>query len=61
MANLTTKELSALEDQLEFEHTCAMKFQAAAQETTERSLKQQYDHCARQHQQNFNMLLDFLK
>lgn len=61
MANLTTKELSALEDQLEFEHACAVKYQDAAQQTNENSLKQHYDHCARQHQQNFNTLLDFLK
>ena len=35
MANLTSKELDALEDQLNFEHTCVCKYQAAAQETTE--------------------------
>ena len=33
MANLTSKELTALEDQLGFEHTCVCKYQAAAQET----------------------------
>ena len=39
MANLTSKELDALEDQLNFEHTCVCKYQAAAQETTETALR----------------------
>ena len=61
MANLTTKELSALEDQLGFEHTCVTKYQAASQETTETALQNCYNRFASQHQQNFNTLLGFLK
>jgi hypothetical protein len=38
MANLSTKELTALQDQLGFEHTCVTKYQAASQETTEAAL-----------------------
>ncbi|MCC8076703.1 MAG: hypothetical protein LIO95_12350 [Clostridiales bacterium] len=61
MANLTSKELSALKDQLDFEHTCIVKYQCASQETNENSLKQCFDQYAGQHQQNFNTLLTFLK
>ena len=35
MANLTTKELTALSDQLNFEKTLYCKYQEAAQECTE--------------------------
>lgn len=61
MANLTSKELCALKDQLDFEHTCMVKYQAASQETTEAALKKCFDQFAGQHQQNFNTLLTFLK
>ncbi len=61
MANLSTKELSALEDQLDFEHTCITKYQAASQETTEVALQTCFNRLAGQHQQNFNTLLSFLK
>ena len=43
MANLTSKELDALEDQLNFEHTCVCKYQAAAQETTETALRNSFN------------------
>ena len=45
MANLTSKELDALEDQLNFEHTCVCKYQAAAQETTETALRNSFHKC----------------
>jgi hypothetical protein len=61
MANLSTKELTALEDQLGFEHTCMTKYQAASQETTEAALQNCFNRFAMQHQQNFNSLLTFLK
>ena len=61
MANLTSKELTALEDQLGFEHTCICKYQAAAQETGETALRDCFHQYAAQHQQNFRLLLSFLK
>ncbi|MEE3395703.1 MAG: spore coat protein [Candidatus Onthomonas sp.] len=61
MANLTTKELSALEDQLSFEHVCVCKYQAAAAETQENTLRDCFNKHAGQHQQSFNTLLTFLK
>lgn len=61
MANLTAKELSALEDQLSFEQMCVCKYQAASQETCETALKTCFDKFAGQHQQNFNTLMTYLK
>ena len=61
MANLTTKELSALEDQLGFEQMCVCKYQAAARETNETELSNRFEQCAAQHRQNFSTLLLYLK
>lgn len=61
MANLTCKELDALEDQLDFEHVCVAKYKAAAAETNEKALQNSFNQYANQHQQNFNTLLTFLK
>lgn len=61
MANLTTKELSALEDQLGFEKMLYCKYREAAQSTSETELKNSYDKYAEQHRQNYETLLGFLK
>lgn len=61
MANLTTKELAALEDQLGFEKMLCCKYQEAAQATTETELKTSYTQYANQHKQNYDTLLGFLK
>lgn len=61
MANLTTKELAALEDQLGFEKMLCCKYQEAAQATTETELKNSYTQYANQHKQNYDTLLGFLK
>lgn len=61
MANLTTKELSALEDQLGFEGMLCCKYQSAAQTSKEAELKTMYEGCAAQHKQNYEVLLGFLK
>lgn len=61
MANLTTKELSALEDQLGFEGMLCCKYQDAAQNAKEVELKTIYEGYAAQHKQNYDTLLNFLK
>ena len=61
MANLTTKELSALEDQLGFEKMLCCKYQDAANSTNETELKNCYTQYAAQHKQNYDTLLNFLK
>lgn len=61
MANLTTKELSALEDQLGFEGMLCCKYQDAAKSAAEPELKSLYEGYAVQHKQNYDTLLNFLK
>lgn len=61
MANLTSKELSALEDQLGFEKLMTCKYQAAAQTAADTGLKQKYQDYAGRHQRNYTNLLNFLK
>lgn len=61
MANLTTKELAGLEDQLGFEKMLCCKYQDAAQTTTETELKNCFTQYAKQHKRNYETLLGFLK
>lgn len=61
MANLTSKELTALSDQLDFEKVLCCKYQAAAQDCTDATLKAPYEQFANQHKQNYDCLLNFLK
>ena len=61
MANLTTKELSALEDQLGFEGMLCCKYQDAAKNAQEVEFKTVYEGYAAQHKQNYDTLLNFLK
>lgn len=61
MPNLSTKELSALEDQLGFERMLCCKYQDAAQATGETELKRTYSQYAAQHKQNYDTLLGFLR
>lgn len=61
MPNLSSKELSALEDQLGFERMLCCKYQDAAQSTSESELKSTYNQYAAQHKQNYDTLLGFLK
>ena len=60
MANLTTKELSALEDQLGFEKVLCCKYQDAANTTDDAELKTCYNQYAAQHKCNYETLLGFL-
>ncbi len=61
MPNLTTKELSALEDQLNFERVICCKYQDAAKEISDAELKNSFTQYAAQHKQNYDTLLGFLK
>ena len=61
MANLTTKELGALEDQLGFEKVMCCKYQDAMQQSTDQDLKNCYRQYADQHKQNYETLLKFLQ
>ena len=61
MANLTSKELAGLEDQLGFEKMVCCKYQEAAKTVTESGLKNSFTQYAKQHQRNYETLLSFLK
>ena len=61
MANLTSKELSALEAQLGFEKVLCCKYQAAEQECTEQDLKTCFRQYEEKHKQNYDCLLTYLK
>ena len=61
MANLTTKELGALEDQLGFEKVMCCKYQDAMQQCSDRELQNSYRKYADQHKQNYETRLKFLQ
>lgn len=61
MANLSAKELTALNDQLNFERVICAKYQAASQEAEDQQLKTCCKKYADQHRQNYNSLLSYLK
>jgi len=61
MPNLTTKELMALSDQLDFERVLHCKYVAAVQECQDQDVKGKFQVCADQHLQNYKTLLNHLK
>lgn len=54
---LTSKELSAIEDQLATEQTLVKKFAHYAQMTTDPQLKTQFETNSARHQNHYNRLL----
>ena len=61
MANLTAKELTALEDQLSSEQTLISNYKVMASMCADGQIKQDLTNYANQHQQHFNTLMNFLK
>ena len=61
MANLTTKELDALTDQLNYEKMMAGKYTAARESCGDTSLSDTFSRCAQCHRDNYTQLLNFLK
>ncbi|MBE6949272.1 MAG: spore coat protein [Ruminococcaceae bacterium] len=61
MTNLTAKELSALEDQMNHEQTLVKKYQAMACLCNDTKMQQDFNNFAAKHQQHFNTLLTFLQ
>ena len=61
MPILTTKELQALNDQLDFERVLHCKYLAAVQESPDQELKTMFQTCARHLLRNYNALLDQLR
>lgn len=60
MANLTSKELSAIEDQLNHEQIMVKKFKMYSQACTDPQLKQKCEQISAAHQAHFNKLLSQL-
>jgi hypothetical protein len=60
MANLTAKELSALEDQLNCEQMLIKKFKLFAQSATDPQIKSTCENMAARHKQHFDTLMGHL-
>jgi hypothetical protein len=61
LANLTIKELAALQDQISSEQTLVKKYQAMGFISSDPKLQQQYNDYAQKHQQHYDALMTFLK
>ncbi len=60
MAQLTTKELSAIEDQLGAEQMLVSKYKCYSQLSTDPQLKAKYEQLAGKHQNHYERLLSCL-
>lgn len=60
MANITTKELSALEDQLNYEQMLVKKYHTFANQCGDSTIKAKFVQIADKHQQHFNILMNHL-
>jgi hypothetical protein len=60
MANISSKELTALDEQLNHEQTLVKKFTAYANNTSDTNLRTKYQQLATKHQSHFNTLLSYL-
>lgn len=61
MAQLSEKELSALNDLLADEELLTKKFSMLAKTTDDAEIKQKYEQISKQHQGHFNALYEYLK
>ncbi|HIX28168.1 MAG TPA: hypothetical protein H9858_00525 [Candidatus Blautia stercoravium] len=61
MAQLSEKELSALNDLLADEELLTKKFSMLAKQTDDTEIKQKFEQISQQHQGHFNSLYEFLK
>lgn len=60
MSQLTSKELSAIEDQLSVEQNLVAKFKTYASQVTDPQLKSQCEQVAAKHQAHFDRLYSHL-
>ncbi len=61
MANLTSKELTALEDQLGMEQLLIKKYKSVAGMSSDPQIKAKCEQIASKHQEHFNKLMGHLK
>jgi rubrerythrin len=60
MSNLTTRELTAIEDQLSVEQTLIKKYQMYAQQCTDPQIRTKCQQIAAKHQNHYNRLINHL-
>lgn len=61
MANLSEKELSAINELLNAEDLHVKKFQMLASQTNDEKMKSEFNRISNQHQGHFNQLYSLLK
>jgi len=61
MANITSKELSALEDQLNSEQMLVKKYRTFANQCSDQQLKAKCTQIADRHLNHFNTLMNYLQ
>ena len=61
MANLTAKELTALEDQIGHEETLVKKYEAMAYLCNDTKIQQDLTNFAKKHRAHYNTLVTFLQ
>jgi len=61
MTNISSKELTAIEDQLSYEQMLVAKYKTFAANCSDVSLKTKCTQIADRHQQHFNTLLNYLQ
>lgn len=60
MPNLTSKELSLMEDQLKMEQLLVMKYRAVATNTTDPQIRAKCEQISAKHKEHFDRLLSYL-
>ena len=60
MASISSKELSAIEDQLNYEQLLIKKYKTTASQCSDKTLSAKFLSIADKHQQHFNTLLNYL-
>ena len=61
MANLTSKELTILEDQISSEQNVISKFKMYAQTSVDSEIKNKWECMASKHQRHYDTLISHLK
>lgn len=61
MAQLSEKELSALNELLADEELLTKKFSMLASQTNDTEIREKYQQISQQHQNHFNSLYEYLK
>lgn len=61
MANLTSKELMALDEQIGSEENLVKKYEALACLCNDTKIQQDLNNCANKHRAHYNTLISFLQ